>query len=160
MSTGHQPDADGSGYTNAEFVEQAHEDIRADERARQEELTDAERKKQRVLDSIREKTVTVYVDGDHRAKFTRIMGEEEQWFREIYRKEQSGELTKAEDEEAERRMIEILADHAVADWIDREFVDDLPAGVKLELFQDIVEGGEDADEAGNSRGRTSASRST
>lgn len=142
------------GYTNQEFADEAHAERREQREQRVEERSEAEQKKQRVLDSIREKTVTVYVDGEHRAKFTRIMGDEEQWFREMYRKEQNGELSEEDDEAAEQRMGNILTDHAVPDWIDREFIEALPARTKIELFDDIVTGGQEADESENLRDRT------
>ena len=136
----------GADYENPETAEQLRGALSEQKQEREEELTAAERKKRKVMGAIAEKTVTVRIDGDWRAKFTRIMGDEEQWFREIYRKEQQGELTEEEDDEAEERINDILLDHARSDWIDHEFIVSLPSAVKLDTFQDIVQGGEESEE--------------
>jgi hypothetical protein len=107
MSTEHQPDADGSGYTNAEFVADAHADVRDEQERERAEAAEHAATKQWLEESEKSRVRTIEIR-DRPFEFTPLSAAESS------RLESLGEGVEADSargEEVTQELCDTLGEH-------------------------------------------------
>lgn len=146
---------------NPEMAKAIFADGKEREAERKEELTDAERDKQKIFDALESRTCRVRVFGTP-IECSILTGGEEDWIDSLT--EEFIEYRDVDDEDAEEEMSEeefaryqelktritdTLIEHAVEGTYDREFWERIPFSEREKAVARLSKGGDEGERAGN-----------